>query len=412
MSRAVDDATTATSSDDLDAFIEKAENWLRENALPRTPGAMREFSTQEAKAFQAALYDAGLAGLAFPVEFGGQGLTALEARAFEQLSQAYEMPLLHFSIGLGMCAPTLNDLGNDEQRKRYLPPLLRGDEIWCQMFSEPGAGSDVAGLQTRATKVDGGWLINGQKVWTSGAQYCDYGLIVVRTNPSVPKHQGITMFILDLRTPGVDIRPLKQITGSSPFNEIFLDDVFVPDDALISQVDAGWAAAVTMLSHERVSVGSWEWTKPKSLSYDMLAARAADNGLRSSSAVRRRLAELYAAERAVDLLNRLHKEETAAGVVLGNRGSVAKMAATDQMNFSVQVAFEVGGADLATGGPAATTDNSLLNDILETRSSGIAGGSDEIQRNIIGERVLGLPSEPRVDKNLPFSELKIGTQAR
>ena len=144
----------------------------------------------------------------------------------------------------------------------------------------------------------------------------------------------------------------------------------------------------------------------------MLAGRAADNGVRSSSAVRRRLAELYAAERAVDLLNRLHKEETAAGVVLGNRGSVAKMAATDQMNFGVQVAFEVGGVDLATGGPAATTENSLLNDILETRSSGIAGGSDEIQRNIIGERVLGLPSEPRVDKNLPFSELKIGTQAR
>ena len=202
MSRAVDDAAVTTSPDDLDAFIDKAEKWLRDNALPRTPGAMREFSTQEAKAFQAALYDAGLAGLAFPVEFGGRGLTALEARAFEQLSQSYEMPLLHFSIGLGMCAPTLNDLGNDEQRKRYLPPLLRGDEIWCQMFSEPGAGSDVAGLQTRATKVDGGWLINGQKVWTSGAQYCDYGLIVVRTNPSVPKHQGITMFILDLTDAG------------------------------------------------------------------------------------------------------------------------------------------------------------------------------------------------------------------
>lgn len=407
-----DTTVTITQASDLDAFIERAQSWLRANALVRSPGAMREFTKAEAQEFQAALYDAGLAGISFPKQYGGQGLTALEARAFEQLSQAYEMPLLHFSIGLGMCAPTLNDLGTDEQKKRYLPPLLRGDEIWCQMFSEPGAGSDVAGLQTRAAKVEGGWLINGQKVWTSGAQYCDYGLIVVRTDPSVPKHQGISMFILDLRTPGVDIRPLRQITGSSPFNEVFLDDVFVPDENLISQVNAGWAAAVNMLSHERVSVGSWEWTKPKSLSYEMLSRRAAENGMASSPAVRRRLAELYAQERTVDLLNRLHKEETAAGVVLGNRGSVAKLAATELMNFSVRIAFEVGGYDLLTGGPEAQNENSLLVDILETRSSGIAGGSDEIQRNIIGERVLGLPSEPRVDKTKPFSELKIGTQVR
>jgi alkylation response protein AidB-like acyl-CoA dehydrogenase len=403
---------TATVHLDHDAFVARAADWLAAHAAPRTPGAMRVFTKQEAQEFQAALYAAGLAGIAYPVEYGGQGLTALEARAFEALGQAYEMPLLHFSIGLGMCTPTLFDLGNEAQKKRYLPKMFSGEEIWCQMFSEPGAGSDVAGLQTTAVPVDGGWKINGQKVWTSGAQYCDFGLIVVRTDPSVPKHDGLSMFILDLRTPGVDIRPIKQATGGAHFNEIFLDDVFVPAENLLDTVGAGWNAAVTMLRHERVSVSAWDWTKAKSLSWAGLVERARAAGRTGDAGLRRRLAELWTIERTSDLLNQLHKEETAAGRPPGNRGSVAKLATTGQMDASVQVAFEIGGTELLLGGPEAVETASLLIDAIDTRSSGIAGGSNEIQHNIIGERVLGLPPEPRVDKGIPFSQIVVGTQRR
>jgi alkylation response protein AidB-like acyl-CoA dehydrogenase len=397
---------------DHDEFVARAAEWLAEHAAPRTDGAMRVFTTEEAKEFQAALYDAGLAGIAYPRHYGGQGLSPLEARAFEQLTQRYEMPMLHFSIGLGMCLPTLFDLGTEEQKLAHMARMFRGEEIWCQMFSEPGAGSDVAGLQTTAVPVEGGWKINGQKVWTSGAQYCDYGLIVVRTDPSVPKHDGLSMFILDLRTPGVDIRPIKQATGGSHFNEIFLDDVFIPAENLIDTVGAGWNAAVTMLRHERVSVGSWDWDKSKSLSWQSLVDRARAAGRGSDAGIRRRLAELYTVEKFSDLLNQLHKEEAAAGRPPGNRGSVAKLTTTGTMDAAVQFAFEVGGTELLLGGPDAVRDASLLVDVIHTRSSGIAGGSNEIQHNIIGERVLGLPPEPRVDKGIPFSQITVGTQRR
>jgi alkylation response protein AidB-like acyl-CoA dehydrogenase len=276
------------------------------------------------------------------------------------------------------------------------------------MFSEPNAGSDVAGLQTKAVRIEAGWQLDGQKVWTSGAHYCDFGLIVARTDPSLPKHKGITMFVLDLTTPGVTIRPLRQITGNAHFNEIFLDSVVIPADAVVGEVNAGWAAAVLMLGYERTSVGGWDWSKPASLTFAALRERMRAQGRLDEQVVRRRLVDAFTAERMVEDLNLLHKAEWDAGIPTAQRGSVAKLAGSMQQDLSAEIAYELGGPELIEW-PASDPDGGgLVLDAFQVISSGIAGGSNEIQRNIIGERVLGLPTEPRVDRDLPFRELRVG----
>ena len=204
----------------------------------------------------ARLYDAGYSGITWPREWGGQGLTQAEERVFAGEAKDFTLPTYVFSIGLGMCGPTLVDLGTPEQKARHLRPLLRGEEIWCQLFSEPGAGSDVAALQTRATPTEDGWVVNGQKVWTSVAQHATFGLLLTRTDVDVPKHKGLSMFIVDMRAPGVTVRPLRDMTGRSHFNEIFFDDVHIPAENLIGQVNDGWSCAVTTLLHERLSISS------------------------------------------------------------------------------------------------------------------------------------------------------------
>jgi alkylation response protein AidB-like acyl-CoA dehydrogenase len=395
------------SADDLAAYRQRAVEWLEQNAQPRKPGE-DSWETAAAKEFEGKLYEAGYVGIQWPRAYGGQGLDETHARIFDEASLAYDLPFLHFSIGLGMCAPTLLTLGTEEQKLRYVPPMLRGETIWCQMFSEPGAGSDVAGLQTRAVRTADGWQLDGQKVWTSGAQYCDFGLVIARTNPDVPKHHGITMFVLDLRTPGVTIRPLRQITGNAHFNEIFLDQVRIPADAVVGEVDNGWRAAVTMLGFERTSVGGWDWSKPASLSFGALADLMREQGRLGEQAVRRRLVQAFAAERMVEDLNLLHKSEWDAGKPTGQRGSVAKLAGTLQQYLSAEIAYELTGPALIEWDAQDSAGAQPVIDALQVVSSGIAGGSDEIQRNIIGERVLGLPSEPRLDRDLPFRELRVG----
>ncbi|MGH3249632.1 MAG: acyl-CoA dehydrogenase family protein, partial [Trebonia sp.] len=373
-------------ADDLAEYRQQAIEWLERNAEPRKPGEDR-WDTASAKEFQAKLYDAGYVGIQWPRAYGGQGLDETHARIFDEASLAYDLPFLHFSIGLGMCAPTLLTLGSEEQKLRYVPPMFRGETIWCQMFSEPNAGSDVAGLQTRAVRTENGWQLDGQKVWTSGAHYCDYGLIVARTDPDVPKHRGITMFVLDLRTPGVTIRPLRQITGNAHFNEIFLDAVRIPAGAVVGEVNAGWAAAVTMLGFERTSVGGWDWSKPASLSFAALADQLREQGRIGEQAVRRRLVQAFAAERMIEDLNLLHKAEWDAGTPTGQRGSVAKLAGTLQQTLSAEIAYELAGPGLIEWDEQDSAGGRQVLDAFQVISSGIAGGSNEIQRNIIGERV-------------------------
>ncbi|HEY3981633.1 MAG TPA: acyl-CoA dehydrogenase family protein, partial [Streptosporangiaceae bacterium] len=262
------------SDQSAEDFRGRARDWLEANAPRRGPDGMEEDARGQAtiadqQAFQAKLYEAGFAGITWPVEYGGQGLTNAEQIAFSSEARNYSLPTGAFVIGLGMPGPTILELGTEAQKQRYLPPMLRGEEIWCQLFSEPGAGSDVASLQTRAVRDGDGWVLDGQKVWTTLAHLSDFGAVLARTNPDVPKHQGLTMFVVDMHAPGVEVRPLRDMTGRAPFNEVFFEGVRLDGDSVIGQVDAGWRAAVTMLGHERVSIGTTVARRSDPLAFDV-----------------------------------------------------------------------------------------------------------------------------------------------
>src|SRR5215472_7167156 len=318
-------------------FRNRARAWLEQNAPRRggddESGEAGRSDIAAQKAFQAKLYDAGFAGINWPQEYGGQGLTGAELLVFGQEARQYSLPVGVFFIGLGMPGPTILELGTEEQKKRYLPKMLRGEEIWCQLFSEPGAGSDVASLQTSAVRDGDEWVLNGQKVWTSGAQYSDFGAIIARTDPTRPKHSGISMFIVDMHAPGVTVRPLKVATGHSPFNEVFFDNVRIPADALIGEENKGWDAAVVMLRHERIAIGTMGSSRSNPLAYDSLRDLAAGLGRTSEAGVRRSLAELYARQRSTGLFATVLREEAQAGRMPGARGSVAKLAGSELGRF-------------------------------------------------------------------------------
>jgi alkylation response protein AidB-like acyl-CoA dehydrogenase len=398
-----------------DDFRARARAWLAANAARRSADEEAEAETRgaaaviaEQKAFQAKLFDAGFAGITWPKEYGGQGLTSAEQISWSQEARDYDLPNGVFFIGISMPGNTLVELGTDEQKKRYLPKMLRGDEIWCQLFSEPGAGSDVASLQTTAVRDGDGWIMNGQKVWTSGAQFSDYGAILARTDPTKPKHNGISMFIVDMHAPGVTVRPLKVATGHSPFNEVFFDNVRIPADALIGEENKGWDAAVVMLRHERIAIGMMGSSRTSPLGFESLRDLAAGLGRTSDQGVRRDLAELYARGRAVQLFATLLRDETQAGRLPGARGSVAKLAGSELGRFAGNVAADVLGDQLA--GFDSDEMSAVTTLIVAAPGSAIAGGTSEIQRNIIGERVLGLAKDPGVDRATPFNQLRVGTQ--
>jgi alkylation response protein AidB-like acyl-CoA dehydrogenase len=389
-------------------YRSRVRTWLSEH-VPREAAAPQDV-LRVAKDFQAALFDAGFAGITWPKEVGGQGLSQAEQQVFSEEAAELALPTYPLTIGMGMCGPTLVDLGTPEQKQRYLPKLLRGDEVWCQLFSEPGAGSDVASLQTKAVRTDDGWVLNGQKVWTTNAQWADYGAILARTDPDKPKHAGITMFIVDMHAPGVTVRPLRDMSGKAPFNEVYFDDVHLPADAVIGEVGRGWQAAVTMLSHERVSIGASRPSRGNALAFDAVLELARREGATADPRHRERLAELYAHERALDLLNNRMRQEAQAGNPPGSRGSVAKLAGSMQLRRAIEVVGELAGTDLVAWDPDDETTAALAMGINSAPASSIAGGTNEVQRNIIGERILGLPKEPQVDRDIPFRELKVGTQ--
>lgn len=402
--------STKATIEALDAFRTRVRTWLVENATFAPAEMSAEQQHAAGRAWQKALADGGLAGLTWPSEFGGQGLSATEQQVFDEEAMAYELPTHAFMITLGMIAPTLVDLGTQEQKSRYLPQLLRGAELWCQLFSEPGAGSDIAGLQTKAVLDGDHWVINGQKVWTSRAHWADYGAILARTNPDVSKHQGITMFIVDMRAPGVTVRPLKVMTGESPFNEVFFDNVRIPVDAVIGQVDGGWTAAVTMLGHERVSLGSRRPPKNNSLSHDSITSVARRQGTEHDEGVRLELADFYAHERALALLIARLRQESDAGRSPGARGSITKLTGALQQRRAVDLLASVGGG-VMTGWDSDDEAMRDLNFLVNlSPAPGIAGGTSEIQRNIIGERILGLPKEHDPSKGKPFRQIQVGTQ--
>jgi alkylation response protein AidB-like acyl-CoA dehydrogenase len=301
------------------------------------------------------------------------------------------------------------DFGSEALKQRYIRPLLRGEEVWCQLFSEPGAGSDVASLQTRAVRDGDGWVVNGQKVWTSVAQIADFGALIARTDPDVPKHDGITMFVIDMHAPGVTVRPLRDMTGGATFNEVFFDGVRIPGDQVIGEVDQGWAAAVRMLMHERVSIGGRTRGRSGATAFETLVEEVRARGLDRDPGVRERLAELYVRERLLHLFGSRLAQEARAGRNPGSRGSVGKLAGAELTRFSASLAAELLGADAIAWDASDRDARRWAGAILAAPGIAIAGGTNEVQRNIIGDRVLGLPREPQVDRDVPFRELRVGT---
>ncbi|MCU1689221.1 MAG: Acyl-CoA dehydrogenase [Jatrophihabitantaceae bacterium] len=393
-----------------EAFRAEARAWLADNLVRSTEGGGDGESAGPAKVaadkvLQARIFDGGFAGITWPKAYGGQGLTDAEMQAWVEEAAGYVQPGI-YDQPFGVCGPTIVDLGSEEQKQRYIPKLLRGEEVWCQLFSEPGAGSDVAGLTTRAERDGDEWVVNGQKVWTSGAQHSDFGTLIARTDPSVPKHNGISMFIVDMRTPGLTVRPLRTATGETPFNEVYFDNVRLPADALLGEENGGWAATVLMLRHERIYYGTIARPPVRALSYGALLALARKDGRSRDPLVRDRLAWLYALDTAGDLLSQRMRQEVDAGQELRARGSIAKLAGAVITRQAIDAFDEVVGSDAVVWAGPRDDYPTAIRGMVGAPAQGIAGGSNEIQRGIIGERVLGLAKDPQLDREIPFSELR------
>ncbi|NIR36941.1 MAG: dehydrogenase, partial [Actinobacteria bacterium] len=362
------------------------------------------------KKFQKALAEAGLAGLTYPEEFGGAGLTKDHERAWREEYAKYPNMTFEFTISHGMCLPMLAEYGTDEQKAEYLADNISGEKLWCQMFSEPGAGSDVASLQTKAERDGDDWVINGQKVWTTLAHVSDYGMIIARTDPTVPKHAGISMFIVPMGAPGVEIRPIHQIDGGRHFNEVFFTDVRIPADNLLGDLNNGWNMATAMLMYERVAIGTGSVGGVRHDRADQLIEEATKRGIIEDPVLRQKLMRLYALETCQSLVSMRTRAELQAGKTPGPGGSLGKLQGTLIMDYVREVSMEIVGA----GGVAWEGDagGSWARNALTTLQGGIAGGTNEIQKNIIGDRVLGLPRDISVDKGVPFNQLLVGTQKK
>ena len=393
---------------DVDAFRAKARQWLQQNAQKFASTDPNDLAA--GRPFRRALWDAGLLGITLDPAYGGQGLTAEHQNAWDEEAAAYTLPAVGEPVTTGICAPTLLDFGTEDQKRVHIPAMVRGDEVWTQLLSEPNAGSDLAGLQTRAVRDGDEYVLNGQKVWTSGAHESDFALCVARTDATLPKHRGLSMFVVDLRAPGVTIRPLRQMTGDAHFNEVFLDDVRIPLTALVGRENDGWRALTAMLTHERLALGAGtgaggsgaSWSRPMSSRLIELARR---RGLAGDPVVRQELAKLYTAEQVLAYMGRKMRDEIAVGIGVGSRGSVAKLATALLARQASSLGIVVGGPASLAWEPDDIDGGWLARECCFSPMTAIAGGTSEIQRNTIGERVLGLPREPQVDRDAPFNQI-------
>jgi acyl-CoA dehydrogenase len=363
-----------------------------------------------AKEFRAKRYDAGLAWITGPKEYGGRELSQAHDRVYAQVESRYETPAGgFFGIGLGMVAPTIHAHAQKQVQEKYLPALYRGDLVGCQLFSEPGAGSDLASLQTKAEKDGDEWVITGQKVWTSGAHYSDIGEIIARTDPNQPKHKGLTGFVVDMSAPGVEVRPLRQMTGGAAFNEVFFDEVRVPDDHRLGDVGQGWTVALTTLMNERASIGTGGAGGNGGGGITRFIEMARHYGVGDDPLVRQELARLYIGQKISGYTNQRAMDKMKAGVTPGPEMSLSKMALVNNMLQQQKLLGMVLGSKLVVdSGEWGTFSNAQY--VLGLPAMRIAGGSDEVMRNIVGERVLGLPKDVGIDTTSPFKDIKVGTQ--
>ncbi|MFI9562858.1 acyl-CoA dehydrogenase family protein [Streptomyces rishiriensis] len=352
---------------------------------------------RRARAWQRIRHENGFGWITGPPEYGGRGLTPVHDLLYDAVESEYDVPDTGVLavVGLGMIGPTILAHARPAVKERWLPAMYRGDAIACQLFSEPGAGSDLASVATRAVREDGDWVLNGQKVWTSVAQHSDIGLALTRTNPDAPKHRGITAFLVPMDAPGVEVRPLRQMTGGADFNEVFLTDVRIPDDHRLGEVDGGWTVALTTLMNERDTVGA-EGAGPvaAALSPDRLSALMRATWTWDDRALRGRLAELLVDAMATGYLNDRAQRTLRAGIAPGPERSVAKLMYGQNLTRAAHFVSEcLGPRIIADTGRWGTYAWSEL--LLATPALRILGGTEEIMKNILAERVLGLPKEAR-----------------
>jgi len=390
-------------------FREEASSWLAENAP--TDDAFRALSPlEQAKVWQKRKYDAGWACIGWAPDFGGRGASAIEEVIWRQEENQYDLPANFFLIGQGMIGPTLMAWASDEDKARFLPQLASGEEVWCQLFSEPAGGSDLAALRTRAERDGDDWVINGQKIWTSGAHYSDYGVIVVRTDPTVPKHKGLSYFYIDMKAPGVEIKPIKQLTGDSDFNEVYFTDVRVSDSQRLGEVGQGWQVSLTTLMNERAAIGGSFGQMDVSLAMSVAAEVEIDGRpALEDAAVRARIADWYVQEAGLKYTGYRSLTALSRGALPGPENSIGKLVGAPKMQAMSSYLMDLLGASGAIADEALAAKAGIIQRAyMGAPGLRIAGGTDEIMANIIAERVLGLPQEPRLDKGIPFNEVPTG----
>jgi acyl-CoA dehydrogenase len=392
------------------AFRTEAKTWL--TAQAPTEAELSGLSDMaRAKLWQQRKAEAGWACIRWPQAFGGRDANPIQQVILNQEEAKLNTPNTGvFSIGQGMAAPTMMTWATESQKQQYLPKLASGEHIWCQLFSEPAGGSDLAALRTKAVRDGDEWVINGQKIWTSGAQYSDYGILVVRTDPDVPKHQGLSYFFLDMKSPGIDIKPIKQISGASGFNEVYFTDVRIPDAQRLGEVGQGWQVALTTLMNERASIGGGSGAA----GFDQIMQLAQRLNINDKPAiedgqVRANLANWYVRQAGLKFTGYRSMTALSRGEIPGPENSIGKLVGApltqDLASFAIDLMDQAG---ILWSPESDALEHLFQSTYMSIPGLRIAGGTDEIMANIIAERVLGLPQDVRVDKGIAFSDVPTG----
>lgn len=405
--------------EDVESFRLRARRWLADN-MPRLPEGMsnHQLDAQDemgegARRLQHLLFEGGFAGICFPVAYGGQGLSPAHQKAFTRESLPYQMPTAFNVPTLSILAPTLLDFGTEEQKNRHIPAILRGEELWVQFLSEPSGGSDLAGLVTRATRDGDVFVLNGSKIWSTGAFRCDYAMCLARTDGSVPKHQGLTMFILKIHQPGIEIQRITQVSGVAEFCQEFIDDVAVPATDVIGEVDDGWTVASRLLYFERDAVGgSSPYVSGQAVAGSSTSGRRSDlvdlarsTGQIDDPVVRQLVAEARVNDRVQQQLIERMTTGIRSGVFPGPAGAISRLFASTNHERHVDIGLDIAGS--AAGAWDESDPAGVWPDLVLMRQSGsLGGGSNEMARNIISERVLGMPREYAADRGKPFDEVR------
>ena len=397
-------------------FRAKCRAWLEANAELKTKktnsaknmNVGNKTLLEAAAEWQKKKYDAGWAMIHWPKEFGGIGATPIERIIWAQEESKFNVPKGVYEIGLGMAGPVMMEYATDEQKERYLPPMAEGKEIWCQLFSEPSAGSDVAGLRSKAVQDGENWIVNGQKVWTSGAHFSDYGILVVRHDPGLEKHKGLTFFFVDMKSPGIEVKPIKQLTGGSSFNEVYFNDVVIPDSQRLGEIGDGWKVAITTLMNERLAVGDADGVDANE-AFELAKKHNKDGEqLIDNNAVRESIADWYCEASGLKNTKLRTMSALSRGDTPGPEASITKIVSANKLQAIGN--FGMDSSDMS--GMLMDEESDFIKFQMAWMGAAglrIAGGTDEILKNIVAERVLGLPQEARADKGLAFKDIPSGS---